>query len=133
MDKFGIHLLLGVALIILIVFPGAVPPALKMWLDTFIGRAVAVALVLALTQFGGWPIGVMAALAVLLLLPTSAREGFVGHEGFGNRKVDEGFLGGGDKLQVVPTERRQRWFIEQVMQESPQEIETNTVDTQAIH
>ncbi len=68
--------------------------------------------------------GVMAALAVLLLLPTSAREGFVGHEGF---------LGGGDKLQVVPTERRQRWFIERVMQESPQEIETNTVNTQAIN
>lgn len=117
MDKFGMQLLLGVALIILIVFPGAVSPAHKMWLDTFIGRAVAVALVIVLTQFGGWPMGVMAVLAVLLLLPTSTREGF---------------MGGGDKLQVVPTERRQRWFIEQVMDESPQEIETNTVETQAI-
>jgi hypothetical protein len=124
MDIFGIQLLMGVGLIILIVFPGSVSPALKLWLDTAIGRAVAVAIVIALTQFGGWPMGVMAALAVLLLLPTSAREGFVGHEGF---------LGGGDKLQVVPTERRQRWFIERVMQESPQEIETNTVNTQAIN
>ena len=123
MDVFGIHLLMGVALIILIVFPGAVSPAVKLHLDTMFGRAVAVAAVILLTQFGGWPMGVMAALAVLILLPTSAREGFVGHEGF---------FDGGDKLQVVPTENRRRWFIEKVMDESPQEIETDTVNTQAI-
>ena len=39
----------------------------------------------------------------------------------------EGFEG--DKLQVVPAERRQRWFIERVMRENPLEIETNNVDT----
>jgi hypothetical protein len=116
MDPFGAQMLVGIALLILIVFPGTVSPAIKMKLDTMLGRLVAVGIVLLLTHFGGWMLGSLGAVAVLILLPASMREGFIG-----------------DKLQVIPTERRQRWFIEKVMHESPQEIETDGVETQAIN
>lgn len=137
MDLFGAQMLVAIALLILIVFPGTVSPAIKMKLDTMLGRLVAVGIVLLLTHFGGWMLGSLGAVAVLILLPASMREGFAPAEGFAQARAltetpsQEGFVG--DKLQVIPTERRQRWFIEKVMHESPQEIETDGVETQAIN
>lgn len=136
MDLFGTKLLGVLVLTILIVFSGAVPPAYKKLLDTWYGRIAALLAVLMVTNAGGWPLGILAAVAVLILMPVGVREGF---EGGGNgifHPIEnascvlpsrEGFEG--DKLQVVPAERRQRWFIERVMRENPVEIETDNVET----
>ncbi len=43
----------------------------------------------------------------------------------------EGFWGSADKKQPVPVERRRQWFIEEVMDEHPEGIETDGVETQA--
>lgn len=138
MDLFGTKLLVVIVLTMLIVFSGAVPPAYKKLLDTWYGRIVALLAVLMITNVGGWPLGILAVVAALTLMPVGVREGF---EGGANGifhpinnascvlppRAEEGFEG--DKLQVVPAERRQRWFIERVMHEDPVEIETNNVET----
>lgn len=143
MDFTGAKVLFAIILIILIVFAGAVPPAYKQFLDTWYGRLLAAAAVLAIARLGGWYVGVAAAITVLVLLPTRMREGFRGGvletgndqtiRNFTdyNDEDEEGFYAGADKKQTVPEERRQRWFIEEVMDESPEVIETDTVETQA--
>ena len=123
MDLFGVQLLVGIVLTILIVFPGTVPPAHKQFLDTIIGRLVAIVAVIGLTHMGGWPIGALAATATLILTPNTMREGFYGNT--------EGF-DGANKIQKVPKERRQRWFIEEVMHEKPRALETDTATTRAV-
>jgi hypothetical protein len=177
MDFIGAKVLFTIILIILIVFAGAVPPAYKQFLDTWYGRLAAAVVILAIARLGGWYIGVAAAAAVLVLLPTRMREGFRGGgggeggsrggrggvletgydqtvgnftdydsalpagdayaEGFTdkvglahNSARVEGFAGA-DKRQEVPVERRGRWFIEEVLDESPEMIETDTVETSA--
>ena len=122
MDLFGVQLLVGIVLTILIVFPGTVIPAYKQFLDTIIGRLVAIAGVIGLTHMGGWPIGALAATATLILTPNTMREGFWSAEGFN----------GANKIQAVPKERQQRWFVEQVMHEKPRKIETDTATTVAV-
>ena len=165
MDLFGTKILVILVLTILIVFSGAVPPAYKKLLDTWYGRIVALLAVLMITNFGGWPLGILAVVAALTLMPVGVREGFDGGNGIFHPINDaecvlpphsrvEGFEDGGndifhpindaecvlpprgtqegfeaDKLQVVPAERRQRWFIERIMHENPVEIETNNVET----
>ena len=58
-------------------------------------------------------------------------EGFTSIAGMANNsKRVEGFAGA-DKKQTVPMERRGRWFIEEVLDEHPEEIETDTVETSA--
>ena len=165
MDFIGAKVLFTIILIILIVFAGAVPPAYKQFLDTWYGRLAASLAVLAVARLGGWYIGVAAAAAVLVLLPTRMREGFRGGEGGSregrggvletgydqtvgnftdysegfsaqngtsspNQLDDEGFAGA-DKKQEVPVERRSRWFVEEILDESPEIIETDTVETSA--
>lgn len=155
MDFIGAKVLFTIILVILIVFAGAVPPAYKQFLDTWYGRLAAAVAVLAIARLGGWYIGVAAAAAVLVLLPTRMKEGFRGGEGgsrggvletaydkqyftnYGEKKKVEGFtegvegFAGADKKQTVPVERRGRWFIEEVLDEHPETIETDTVETSA--
>lgn len=149
MDFAGAKVLFTIILVILIVFAGAVPPAFKQFLDTWYGRLVAALVVLAVARLGGWYIGVAAAVAILVLMPTNMREGFRGGGGGGEGKgsfstgydqtirnftdygeeEDEGFVA--DRIQDIPVERRNRWFIEKVLGESPRAIETDTVETSA--
>lgn len=122
MDFFGAQLLVGIILAVLIVFPGMVSPAHKQLLDTIIGRLLAAAAVILATHMGGWPVGILAAVAILVLTPNTMREGF---------RLAEGF-NGANKIQVIPKERRDRWFVESVMDEKPKSIETDVATTQAI-
>jgi hypothetical protein len=198
MDFTGAKLLVAIVLVILIVFAGSVPTAHRATLDTWWGRLVAAITVLFVARQAGWWLGIMVAVAVLVLMPQSMREGFRGgggeggsggrvletaadkmyfedykkkdgfrggvletgnaqmnsnfedyadederlssieepfREGFsfptGTSDLNEGFWGGADKKQKVPKERRKQWFIEEVMDEQPEVIETDTVETQA--
>ena len=107
MEFFGLKLLLFIICISLITFSGAVAPAYKQHLDTIDGRAIAVFMVLAMMQYGGWPLGLLAAMTLLILMPATSQEGF--------------------SMEKKPTTDRNLWFIERVMKERPELIEKQNV------
>ncbi len=108
MDLFGIKLLLIIVSISLIVFSGSVAPAIKQHLDTWYGRFIAIVIIMMITDFAGWPAGVLAAMAILVLLPATVEEGFV---------IDE----------KKPVEGPERWFSERVMGETPNRLDNDNV------
>jgi hypothetical protein len=107
MEYFGLKLLLFIICISLITFSGAVAPAFKQHLDTIYGRAIAIFVVLGMMQYGGWPLGLLAAMTVLILMPATSQEGF--------------------SMEKKPTTDNNRWFIEKVMHERPEIIEKQNV------
>lgn len=137
MEFLGAKMLFIVICISLIIFSGSVAPAYKVHLDSFYGRTAAVIAVLVATEMGGWPIGILAAMVVLILMPATVSEGFVGTsvEGFtsegslSNRSRSdlEGFTVEVDK----PTTDKNRWFIERVMKEKPKRVERDNIITLA--
>ncbi len=108
MDTFGIKLLIAVICISLITFSGAVPPAYKRHLDTIYGRAIGVILILLTLEFAGWPIGILAAMTLLILLPSTTQEGFTVLE-----------------KKSVPTVGR--WFSEKALGENIKEIDGDNI------
>ncbi len=112
MDTFGIKLLIAVICISLITFSGAVPPAYKRHLDTVYGRAIGVILVMLILEFAGWPVGILAAMTLLILLPSTVSEGFTVLEkkmvsGQSNKWFSERLLGksreiDGDNILQLP-------------------------------
>ncbi len=108
MDFFGIKLLIFVSLISLIVFSGHIAPAYRQHLDTIYGRLIAVVIALLVTDFGGWPMGILTVIAILILMPTTVSEGF----SLENKKR---------------TTDKNRWFIERIMGEKPLEIDSDQV------
>ncbi len=108
MDTFGIKLLIAVICISLITFSGAVPPAYKRHLDTVYGRAIGVILVMLTLEFAGWPVGILAVMTLLILLPSTTNEGFTVLE----------------KKQVT---RDGRWFSEKVLGEHIKEIDGDNI------
>lgn len=125
MDLFGIKLLLVIVSISLIVFSGSVPPALKKHLDTWYGRFVSIVFVLLMTDFAGWPAGILAAMAVLVLIPATVAEGFTPEGSISNRLQSnlEGFVIDEKK----PVEGRDRWFSEKVLGETPNRLDNDNV------
>ena len=126
MDLFGIKLLLVIVSISLIVFSGSVAPAIKQHLDTWYGRFIAIVLVMLVTDFAGWPAGVLAAMAVLVLIPATVEEGFTYTESVDvthSDSIAEGFVIDEKK----PVEGRDRWFSERVMGETPNRLDNDNV------
>lgn len=108
MDTFGIKLLIAVICISLITFSGAVPPAYKRHLDTVYGRAIGIIIVMLTLEFGGWPIGILAAMTLLILLPSTVQEGFT-------------------ILEKKSVSRQGRWFSEKALGENIKEIDGDNV------
>ena len=126
MDLFGIKLLLIIVSISLIVFSGTVAPAIKQHLDTWYGRFIAIVLVMMITDFAGWATGVLAAMAVLVLIPATVEEGFTYTEGAGasySDSIAEGFVIDEKK----PVESGALWFSERVMGETPNRLDNDNV------
>jgi hypothetical protein len=120
MEFLGAKMLFIVICISLIIFSGSVAPAYKVHLDSLYGRTAAVIAVLVATEMGDWPIGILAAMVVLILMPATVSEGFVGTS-------VEGFVVEVDK----PTTDKNRWFIERVMKEKPKRLERDNIITLA--
>lgn len=115
MDTFGIKLFIAVICISLITFSGALPPAYKRHLDTIYGRAIGVILVMLILEFAGWPVGILAAMTLLILMPSTVNEGFapkVVHQG---NSVAEGFTLL-EKKEV--SGRPNKWFSERLLGKS---------------
>ena len=83
---------LTLALLVGITFVNIVPSSWRSKADSFPGRLVVVAVVVATFQIAGWPSAIVAAVLALLLLAGGPREQAV--ESFMDKKVKEGFAVG---------------------------------------
>lgn len=122
MDFFGMKMLFIAICISLIVFAGAVPPAFKSHLDTVYGRGIGVIAILFVTEVGGWPLGLLTAMTFLILMPATVSEGF-------DASVLEGFIIEDKKS----TTDRNRWFIERIQGELPEEIDVDNVISPSVN
>lgn len=112
--------LLYILFILMIVFKNMIPPVIYEQADTFLGRLLAIFIVAFLTNQYGWILGLLAALAVALLLGLPKGHSF--SEGFGS--------GGETALQVIPTKKK--WYVERALHENPIAIEEEKVVTSAV-
>jgi hypothetical protein len=118
MDTFGIKLLIAIVCISLITFSGAVPPAYKRHLDTVYGRSIGIILILLTLEFAGWPVGILAVMTLLILLPTTSQEGFEG-----KAAGVEGFT----ILEKKKVGKEDRWFSEKVLGEKIKQISGDNI------
>jgi hypothetical protein len=114
-------ILLYIIFTLIIVFKQLIPPIIYEQLDSFLGRLLAIFLVSVVTTEFGWILGLLAAMAVALLLGLPK----------GASAIREGFGSGGETgLQVVPTNKK--WFVERALHENPIAIEEEKVVTQPV-
>ena len=118
--KFFQTILLYIIFTIMIVFKGQIPPAIYEQADTFLGRLFAVFLVAFVTLQYDWILGLLAAVAIALLLGLPKQKPM--REGFGS--------GGETAIQVIPTDKK--WFVERALHENPIAIEEEKVITSPI-
>jgi len=113
-------LLLYIIFIMLIVFKNQVPSSIYEQADSLMGRLLAVFLIAFLTIEFDWILGLLAAIAVALLLGLPRNVSIL--EGFGS--------GGETAMQIIPTNKK--WFVERTLHENPIAIEEEKVVTSAI-
>jgi uncharacterized membrane protein len=112
-----IKLIYGLLCVILIVYNEMITPEIKQFAETILGKIIAIVILYFVTQFMGWPYGILTALVFVMLLRN-------------NYSLSEGFSGGGtiNEKRIVG----KRWFVEKVLGEKPKKIETDKVYTSAI-
>jgi len=115
------NMIYGFLVIILIVFVDKVPPHVGRYVDTAIGRILGLTAIGLCLHYVGWTYALLTAIAFLLLIHISNRQqqtGFVGTDGF----------------QDLETRKIQgnRWFVESVLGECPEVIESENVTTNAV-
>ena len=112
------RMLYGFIVIILIVFVDKVPPHIGRYVDTALGRILGLAVIGICLHYVGWTYALLTAVAFLLLIHISNRQQEQGKDGFQD------------------LERRQtqgnRWFVETVLGEYPEAIESENVTTNAV-
>ena len=113
-------ILVYIALILIIVFKNQIPPSIYEQADSFLGRLLAIFFVALVTIHFDWVVGLLAAVAVALLIGLPKRTSF--KEGFGS--------GGETSVQVIPTLKK--WFVERVLHENPVAIEEEKVITSPV-
>jgi hypothetical protein len=115
------NMIYGFLVIILIVFVDKIPPHIGRYVDTAIGRILGLTAIGLCLHYLGWTYALLTAVAFLLLIHISNRQqqtGFVGTDGFQDLEKRE-TLGN-------------RWFVETVLGECPQTIESENVTTSAV-
>jgi hypothetical protein len=115
------NMIYGFLVIILIVFVDKIPPHIGRYVDTAIGRILGLTAIGLCLHYLGWTYALLTAVAFLLLVHISNRQqqtGFVGTDGFQDLEKRE-TLGN-------------RWFVETVLGECPQTIESENVTTSAV-
>jgi hypothetical protein len=113
--KSPYHAMYGALLVLLIAYSAQVPKEYRIFADSMLGRVLAIAGIYCITQTLGWVYGILTAVAFLLILQTSPRQKM------------EGFRDAAQKQTVG-----NKWFVEKVLNENPQMIETDRVGTYPI-
>lgn len=114
-SDYPIEYLVGLILAVTIVYAGQIPAPYLAFVDSLGGRLVGIVGVLAVCRYFGWVYGVLAALAFMVLMRGAV---VAGEEGFTNQIVKER-IGG-------------RWYVERVLGEQPEVIDTDVVSTAAV-
>lgn len=114
-SDYPIEYLVGLVLAVIIVYAGQIPASYVAFVDSVGGRLVGIVGVLAVLRYFGWIYGVLAALAFMVLMRGAV---VAGEEGFVNQIVKER-IGG-------------RWYVERVLGEQPEVIDTDVVSTAAV-
>ncbi len=107
--------ILGIILLaVLIVYAPAIPAPYRVFMDSMTGRILAIVSIYASVKFCGWLYGLLIAVAYLVILHTVAN----GTEGFSN--------------QIVKETIGKRWYVERVLGERPELIDTEKVTTTSV-
>lgn len=110
------NLVYGGALVLLIVYANNVPTGVRTTVDSFVGRIVGLAIIVATARFVGWVYGLLAAVAFLLILR-------------GAPATTEGFR----SIKTANVEHpNEKWFVEKVLGERPKRIVTDRIGTQSV-
>lgn len=134
--------LLAILLIVAVAQAHLVPSDIHRFIDTILGRILLFTIVISITAWKGWVIGLLTAMFALRLLMHSGRsesdveERFSGRvqEYFTNQAASEGFSDQNFK-KVTKNEtdkEKHRWFVEEVLEEEPDWIETDKVKTETV-
>jgi hypothetical protein len=110
------NMMYGFIVILCIVFVDKVPAHIGGYVDTALGRIIGIAAVGLSLHYIGWTYGLLTAVAFLLLVHISTRQ----------RDMD-GFQDL-EKRNVVGN----RWFVETVLGECPEAIESEKANTSAV-
>lgn len=119
------NMIYGFLVIILIVFVDKIPPHIGRYVDTALGR------ILGLTAIGlclhslGWTYALLTAVAFLLLVHISNRQQ---EDAVLLRKIGVDGFEDLEKRQI----QGNRWFVEAVLGECPEVIESDNVTTSAV-
>jgi hypothetical protein len=114
-------LIYGALLILIIVYSPVIPFEYRTFADSLLGRIFGVAIVYGVIETLGWVYGLLTAIAFLLVI-TGAPSNFAA--------ATEGFEGGGTVTEKKVVGRK--WFVEQVLGETPKKIATDKVTTTAV-
>jgi hypothetical protein len=112
------NMIYGTLMIVLITFHGQIGSTLAGYADSALGRVLGIGLVLAVTQMMGWTYGLLTALAFLLIVHGSPRLAATSIDNFEDLKRQDA--------------KGTKWFVEQVLGESPEGITTDTAATKAV-
>jgi hypothetical protein len=145
-------LLYGLVVVILIVFVDQVPAYVRDIADSMLGRLIGMGVVVIVTMYGGWPYGLLTALAFLLLVRGARRLSGVADEsqdtsplmaflGIGGPSYKSTVPQGpyaadvtteGFQAQLVAEAVGNRWYVERVLGENPLGIVTTTAETMSV-
>ena len=123
-SDYPIEYLVGLVLAVIIVYAGQIPAPYVAFVDSVGGRLVGIVGVLAVLRYFGWIYGVLAALAFMVLMRGAV---VAGEEGFTGQRPGEGFTN-----QIVKERIGGRWYVERVLGEQPEVIDTDVVSTAAV-
>jgi len=116
MDSPG-KFLYGAVMAVIIVYSSLIPSEYRAFADSMLGRVFGIAIVYGVVEGMGWIYGLLTALAFLLIIQGVPS----------THLAAEGFTAGGDvtgKKKVGG-----RWFVERLLNEHPEAIETDRVNT----
>ena len=118
------NMIYGFLVIILIVFVDKVPPHMGRYVDTAIGRILGLTAIGLCLHYLGWTYALLTAVAFLLLVHISNRQPV---EILPINTAIDGF----QDLEKRQTQGN-RWFVETVLGECPETIQSDNVTTNAV-
>jgi len=116
---------LTLALLVGITFVNIVPSSFRNYADSFPGRLVVIAVIIATFHIAGWPSAIVAAVLALLLLAGGPQEQAM--ESFIDKTVKEGF----STINIDKSDKKVMWYDEEVLGRE-KKTKTEEVDTQAL-
>jgi K+-transporting ATPase c subunit len=112
--EYPVEILGIILMVVLIVYTSHIPLSYRVFMDSMTGRILAIVSIFATVKFCGWLYGLLVAVAYLVILHTVAN----GSEGFTN--------------QIVKETIGKRWYVERVLGERPELIDTEKVTTTSV-